>query len=127
MAITFTEHPELVTRGRLLTFEIAMDPIPDGRMRTIRVWLPEEYDGARRFPVLYMHDGNMVFPPKDSPAGMGSWECDKRVSELPEKLHCIVVGIDTSDDRACELLPPYKRNPAHRIPRAPGMPPVQSV
>jgi predicted alpha/beta superfamily hydrolase len=127
MAITFTERPELVSRGRLLTFEIAMRPIPDGRMRTIRVWLPEEYDGARRFPVLYLHDGNMVFPPQDSPANMGSWEVDRRVSELPEELHCIVVGVDTSDDRACELLPPYKRNPAHRIPRAPGMPPVVAL
>ena len=127
MDIQFTEHPELVSRGRLLTFEMAMHPIPDGRMRTIRVWLPEEYDGARRFPVLYLHDGNMVFPQPGAPESMGLWRCDEAVSGLPEELRCIVVGIDTSDDRACELLPPYKRNPAHRIPRAPGMPPVVAL
>lgn len=46
-----------IAAGTLKTFDIAMDTMPDKRMRTIRVWLPAQYDGVRRFPVLYMHDG----------------------------------------------------------------------
>ena len=74
MDIPFTERSELVDCGKLYTFEIAMTPIPDGRKRTIRVWLPEIYDGVRRFPVLYMHDGQYVFPDNGPMQGMGSWQ-----------------------------------------------------
>lgn len=29
--------------------------------RTIAVWLPENYDATQRYPVVYMHDGQMLF------------------------------------------------------------------
>ena len=67
MDIELKDRSGIVKRGKLYTFEIAMNPIPDGRMRGIRVWLPELYDGVRRFPVLYMHDGQHVFPDKGFP------------------------------------------------------------
>ncbi len=122
MDIELKDRSEIVKRGKLYTFEIAMNPIPDGRMRGIRVWLPELYDGVRRFPVLYMHDGQHVFPDKGFPEGMGSWRCDETICSLEPELQCIVVGIEASDDRGSELLPPYKRNPAHQIPRRPDQP-----
>ena len=109
MAIVFEDHSEWVKRGKLVTFQIAMDPIPDKRMRTIRIWTPESYDGVKRFPVLYLHDGNVVFPEKSSP-GMGSWDVDQRISELEPECQCMVVAIDTSNDRSNELLPPLKPN-----------------
>ena len=122
MAIVFEDRSETVTRGKLLTFEIAMDPIPDRRMRTIRVWTPESYDGVRRFPVLYMHDGQHMFTGRDAPAFMGSWQCEERICQLEPEAQCMIVAIDTSDDRGSELLPPYKRNPNHQIPRRPDQP-----
>ena len=122
MAIVFEDRSETVTRGRLVTFEIAMDPIPDRRMRTIRVWTPESYDGTRRFPVLYMHDGQHMFTGRDAPAFMGSWQCEERICQLEPEAQCMIVAIDTSDDRGSELLPPYKRNPNHQIPRRPDQP-----
>ncbi|MBR3059065.1 MAG: hypothetical protein IKG89_00450 [Oscillospiraceae bacterium] len=122
MDIVLTDHSEQVSCGKLYTFQIAMKPIPDGRIRTIRVWLPEIYDGVRRFPVLYMHDGQYVFPENGPLEGMGSWQFARKISELEPECQCIVVAIDTSGDRGSELLPPYKRNPAHRIPRDPGTP-----
>ena len=122
MAIVFEDHSELAERGKLVTFEIAMDPIPDRRMRTIRVWMPESYNGVRRFPVLYMHDGQHMFTGKDAPAFMGSWRCEERICELEPEAQCMIVAIDTSDDRGSELLPPYKRNPKHQIPRRPDQP-----
>lgn len=109
MAIVFEDHSEWVKRGKLVTCQIAMDPMPDKRMRTIRVWTPESYDGVRRFPVLYLHDGQVVFPEKANP-GMGSWGCDQHISELEPECQCMVVAIDTSDDRSNELLPPLKPN-----------------
>ena len=126
MAIVFEEHSEWVKRGKLVTFQIAMDPIPDRRMRTIRVWTPESYDGVRRFPVLYLHDGQQVFPDKANP-GMGSWDCDMRISELEPEAQCLVVAIDTSIDRGSELLPPYTRNPKFQIPRQPGAPEITAL
>ena len=122
MEIRLEEHSELAAKGKLYTFEIAMKPIPDGRMRTIRVWLPEIYDGVRRFPVLYMHDGQQMFTMPGAPAGMGSWRCEEQICALEPELQCMLVCIDSSHDRGSELLPPYKRNPGHQIPRGPGMP-----
>ncbi len=122
MAIVFEDRSDLVACGKLLTFEIAMDPIPDRRRRKIRVWMPELYDGVRRFPVLYMHDGQMVFPEDDIPEGMGRWQCEKRICDLEPEVQCMIVAIDSSDDRGSELLPPYKRNPKHQIPRSPDQP-----
>lgn len=29
--------------------------------RNIDIWLPEGYDGKKKFAVLYMHDGQMLF------------------------------------------------------------------
>ena len=127
MAFVFEDRSELVERGRLVTFEIPMDPIPDRRMRTIRIWTPELYDGVRRFPVLYLHDGEHVFAEKDLPAGMGRWDIDKRICELEPEAQCMVVAIDSSVDRGSELLPPYRRNPKFRIPRSPGAPEIVAL
>lgn len=45
--------------------------------RNVEVWLPREYaeNPERRFPVLYMHDGQNVFNPKTSYAGI-AWRAD---------------------------------------------------
>ncbi|MBK7598300.1 MAG: hypothetical protein IPJ07_07135 [Acidobacteria bacterium] len=39
--------------------------------RNVDVWLPPGYDGnkARRYPVLYMHDGQNIFDGKSALAG----------------------------------------------------------
>ena len=31
--------------------------------RRVDVWLPENYNAQQRYPVLYMHDGQMLFDP----------------------------------------------------------------
>ncbi len=122
MAIKLTDRSETVSRGKLVTFDIPMDPMPDRRMRTIRVWTPDSYDGVRRFPVLYMHDGQQLFPGPGFPAGMGSWQAEEKICQLEPECQCMVVAIDSSDDRGSELLPPYERNPNHQIPRRPDQP-----
>ena len=109
MKLTLTpyEHSELIPVGTLQTFEMEMEPYPDRRRRTIRVWLPEDYDGVKRFPVVYLHDGQGVFQNGD---GKFKLNADRAVTSLKEYgLSALVVAVDTGPDRGAELTPPLKR------------------
>lgn len=73
--------------------------------RDVLIWLPPSYSlGLRRYPVIYMHDGNNLFDPATSYIGV-EWQvdehlqrliADKRVEEL------IVVGIYNTSAREDE-------------------------
>ena len=56
------------------------------RVRPVDVWLPEGYDAATgdRYPVIYMHDGQMMFDHPTSPfAGLDLfWDVDKAITRL---------------------------------------------
>ena len=56
--------------------------------RPIDVWLPEGYDpeSGDRYPVIYMHDGQMMFHHEDSSeAGLDVfWDVDKAITRLVE-------------------------------------------
>jgi len=63
--------------------------------RNVDVWLPDGYDITKRYAVLYMHDGQMLF---DSAATWNKqeWGVDEVIGKLlAEKRirNCIVVGI----------------------------------
>lgn len=61
--------------------------------RTRRIWLflPEGYvKSKKKYPVLYMHDGQNLFDAATSFSG--EWEIDKTLNTFPDP--CIVVGID---------------------------------
>jgi len=85
-----------------------------GNTRQLRVWLPPGYSSAqnegRRYPVLYLNDGQNLFDPATAFAGV-----DWRVSETLVRLigevavpPMIVVGIDNATvERIREFLP-YK-------------------
>jgi predicted alpha/beta superfamily hydrolase len=76
--------------------------------RTIVVYLPPNYDdgGSRRYPVLYLHDGQNVF---DQATSFGDeWQVDETAQALIadgriEPL--IVVGVYNTDDRIDEYTP----------------------
>ena len=114
------DHPELIPEGPIQTFELEMVPYPDHRRRRILVWLPADYDGEKRFPVIYLHDGQGVFECGD---GRYKLRADRAVSSLHgEGFSAIVVGIDNSEYRGNELTPPFERGGrgvvvnGHRIP-----------
>ena len=74
------------------------------RPRPVDVWLPEGYDPASsdRYPVIYMHDGQMMFDHSTSPyAGMDLfWDVDKAITRLVrdgEIRPAIVVSIWMAD------------------------------
>ena len=86
-----------------------------GNERTVRVLLPEGYGDAankgRRYPVLYMLDGQNVFDACLSDVSHHEWGVDETLRQLVagKKIPAmIVVGVDhAGKDRAREYLP-YK-------------------
>jgi predicted alpha/beta superfamily hydrolase len=86
-----------------------------GNQRTVRVLLPDGYGDAanrdRRYPVLYMLDGQNVFDACLSDVSRHEWGVDETVRQLVVEKKIpplIVVGVDhAGKDRAHEYLP-YK-------------------
>lgn len=84
-----------------------------GNQRTLRVLLPPRYDAAenreRRYPVLYLLDGQNLFDACLSDVSHREWGVDETVYRLiaeHEIRPLIVVGIDyAGEDRAHEYLP----------------------
>jgi len=86
------------------------------RPRPVDVWLPEGYDpeSGEQYPVIYMHDGQMMFHHDDSSlAGMDVfWDVDKAITRLVndgEIRPAIVVAVWMSDwakdARGAEYMP----------------------
>ncbi len=75
--------------------------------RTVDVWLPDGYDDKRKYAVLYMHDGQMLF---DSTINWNhqEWGVDETIGKLisEKKIKdCIVVGIWNTALRHQEYFP----------------------
>lgn len=63
--------------------------------RHIDVWLPQNFDPSKRYSVLYMHDGQMLFD-RSSTWNKQEWGVDEHMTELLSKgeiQETIVVGI----------------------------------
>lgn len=85
--------------------QVLPEPLPAKGLnyrRDLLVWLPPSYRKRRkRFPVLYMHDGQNLFDPSTSFTGQ-DWKVDETASRLMEggKIReCIIVGVPNSPDR----------------------------
>ena len=78
--------------------------------RTFRVYVPRGYDQNtyKRYPVLYMHDGQNLFLGA-GPFG-ASWNSDLNANNLiglGKMREMIIVGVDNSADRTTDYLPDY--------------------
>ncbi len=78
-----------------------------GEARPYRVFLPRGYDehAEKRYPVLYMHDGQNVF--EFGP--FGSWQAHLALETLTRggvMREIIVVGVDNTTNRARDYIPP---------------------
>ncbi len=79
---------------------------PDAPKHDLLIWLPPGYQTtARRYPVIYMHDGDNLFDIVTSYAG--EWQVDETLTTLAiEGISAIVVGIpNASGYRAIEYSP----------------------
>ncbi len=102
-----------ITGGKMEMHEFNMTQYEDSRVRKIRVWTPDGYDPAdktKRYPVMYMHDGQNVFDAYTSFAG--EWQVDEAIAQMITEGYegAIVVGVDNGPDRTNELCPPWPRN-----------------
>jgi predicted alpha/beta superfamily hydrolase len=97
-----------------------------GNARYLRVLLPDGYDAPenrdRRYPVLYLADGQNVFDPATSVFGPSEWRADETVHQLVAEHRIgplIVVGVDDAgrDARAHEYLPWPDTASAHGYPQ----------
>lgn len=86
-----------------------------GNERTIRVLLPRGYDDAtnaeRRYPVLYLLDGQNVFDACLSEVSHDEWRADETSSQLTaagQLPPMIVVGIDHAGPKRAHEYLPYK-------------------
>ncbi|MCB9230812.1 MAG: histidine kinase [Bacteroidia bacterium] len=71
--------------------------------RDVIVWLPPGYDTdlEKRYPVLYMHDGQNIFDPSTSFLGL-DWRADETADSLIRAGlidPLIIVGINNTEDR----------------------------
>ena len=77
-----------------------------GGARVVRVYLPPSYDSAprKRYPVLYLHDGQNVFSPAGTNCcfGWGNWGLDTTADRLAAEgrmREVIMVAVDNSRAR----------------------------
>jgi len=90
----------------LLAGELAMPGLD--RKRQIRMYLPPDYaTSGKRYPVLYMHDGQNLFD--TTTAYAGEWNVDETMNALARegKLELIVVGIDNGQAKRMTELNPW--------------------
>lgn len=82
------------------------------KSRDIIVWLPPDYktNMNKKYPVLYMHDGQNLFDPKTSSFGV-DWQIDETAQQLIKEnkiKSIIIVGINNTPDRKAEYSPTEK-------------------
>lgn len=104
-AITHAQIPVHVTGTIKLIESFESIYVP---ARTIAVWLPEDYDSTKKYPVLYMHDGQNLF---DSTVNWNhqEWQIDETLTRLikEDKIRsCLVVAVwNTGNTRWNEYFP----------------------
>lgn len=97
----YTKTPNDIHYGKLYTMEVEL-PILYSKKRIVRVYLPEDFDESKKYPVLFMADGQNIVDKFTS--AFGAWSIDVHQHNLIKQGYpsFIVVGID------CPV------NPVHR-------------
>jgi predicted alpha/beta superfamily hydrolase len=105
----FAVTPKQPTRSRnvqILDTSFRMKKLQ--RTRRIWIYLPPDYrNSPKKYPVIYMHDGQNLFD--QSASGFGEWGVDEALDSLAKtgKSSSIVVGIDNGPRRMNEYNPYY--------------------
>ena len=104
--------PAVVSTNRvvLVSSNASFNPTNGLANRSLRIYLPRGYDQntTKRYPVLYMHDGQNIFIAQYAGA-FGCWYADTNANNLirfGKMRETIIVGVDNSSDRFCEYAPP---------------------
>lgn len=106
---SFAQTPKKVS-GEGVTGELwryAKFPSKFVETRNVDVWLPAGYSKNKKYAVLYMHDGQNLFNPKESYTGV-DWGVDEALTKLiaeGKARETIVVGIWNTPKRIAEYAP----------------------
>lgn len=79
-----------------------------GRKRKVWIYLPKDYLlSHKKYPVLYMHDGQNLFDIFTS--GYGEWGLDETLDSIYDATHksMIVIGIDNLSEKRLQEYNPY--------------------
>ena len=89
----YTKTPNAIKFGALYTLTANVD-VPFEQKRTLRVYLPEDYNEEERYPVLYMCDAQNIVDRYTS--AYGEWDIDEHMHALIKegKKSFIVAGLD---------------------------------
>lgn len=102
---TIKKLPE-VSSGRLVRMENFQSKYVNPR--NIDVWLPESYDDSKKYAVIYMHDGQMLFD-STTTWNKQEWHVDEVITKLNNEgkiKECIIVGIFNNNEyRNSEYFP----------------------
>jgi predicted alpha/beta superfamily hydrolase len=72
--------------------------------RNVDVYLPASYSIRRRYPVVYMHDGQNLSDP--ALAFAGTWDLEAALAKLADRgIEPIVVGVHNTESRLLEYSP----------------------
>jgi predicted alpha/beta superfamily hydrolase len=100
--------PPTVSVSRMVTTNVLSSWDPPVSSRTVRIYLPRGYDQNtwKRYPVLYMHDGQNVFAPGGAFGCWGAESAADREISQGRMRETIIVGIDNTGARMREYVPP---------------------
>jgi predicted alpha/beta superfamily hydrolase len=104
----FVKKPKISTANKQVKIIGSDFFIPQlNRYRRIWIYLPVSYaTSGKKYPVLYMHDGQNVFD--DSTSFSGEWGVDETLDTLEIKTkEVIVVAIDNGGDKRINEYSPY--------------------
>ncbi len=101
----FPPKPKAATAGKNVHIIDTAFLIPQlNRTRRVWIYLPDDYVvSKKRYPVLYMHDGQNVFD--DATSYSGEWGVDECLDSMKKK--CIVVAIDNGASKRINEYCPY--------------------
>lgn len=106
LALLLTAPAAAQADGRLVDWEGVTSA--HVQPRNVTIWLPPGYDRSnRRYPVIYMHDGQNIFVPGRAYGGE-EWGVDEALSRMiaaGQTRGAIVVGVWNTNLRGREYLP----------------------
>lgn len=100
-------RPHTASRGVTVLVSPFMIPVLN-RQRNVRLYLPPSYGTSdKRYPVIYMHDGQNLFD--DFTAYAGEWGVDETLNEMAARqgFEAIVVGLDNGAENRIRELNPF--------------------
>lgn len=108
-ANVFSQTPKRVKNVTGMVYRYENFPAKIIETRNVDVWLPPDYDknSKRKYPVLYMQDGQNLFDPDDA-ANDVDWGVDETLDRLIKEKkvrEAIVVGVWFTQYRVIEYAP----------------------